>query len=92
MYLRHILFCIYIYNSMWIYHVSYMIYAYYIYIRICIYIYIYIYTCLFYYINVYKYNLSLFTSSVCIEDTTADLLYRRGEQNHNNVGVYELYR
>ena len=30
-------------------------------------------------------------SCVCIEDTTADLLYRRVEYNHNNVGVYELY-
>ena len=30
-------------------------------------------------------------SCVCIEETTADLFYRRGEHNHINVGVYELY-
>ena len=30
-------------------------------------------------------------SCVCIEEMTADLFYRRGEHNHNNGGVYELY-
>ena len=30
-------------------------------------------------------------SCVCVEDTTADLFYRRGKHNNNNVEVYELY-